>query len=112
MNDTRAAITMVGWNELMNCLTNNGRAMNAGERAEALEGSLLNMFGLKKRPRPQRQDIVVPEFLVELYQQQTGLHIDTTNLNTRGKLTQTANTVRTFANQGASRPSLFSIIYI
>ncbi|XP_045031009.1 bone morphogenetic protein 2-like [Daphnia magna] len=70
-----------------------------GERAEALEGSLLNMFGLKRRPRPgveTRQRIVVPEFLAELYRQQTGLEVDTTNLNLAGKLTQTANTVRTF----------------
>nr|CAG4637074.1 EOG090X07KO [Ceriodaphnia reticulata] len=73
-----------------------------GERAEALEGSLLNMFGLKRRPRPgaeKRQKIVVPDFLVELYRQQTGLEVDTTNLNLAGKLTQTANTVRTFAHQ-------------
>jgi bone morphogenetic protein 2/4 len=74
-----------------------------GERAEALEGSLLNMFGLKRRPRPgveTRQRIVVPEFLAELYRQQTGLEVDTTNLNLAGKLTQTANTVRTFSHQG------------
>nr|CAG4651041.1 EOG090X07KO [Simocephalus serrulatus] len=73
-----------------------------GERAEALEGSLLNMFGLKRRPRPgaeKRQRIVVPEFLAELYRQQTGLEVDTTNLNLAGKLTQSANTVRTFAHQ-------------
>lgn len=73
-----------------------------GERAEALEGSLLNMFGLKRRPRPgveTRQRIVVPEFLAELYRQQTGLEVDTTNLNLAGKLTQTANTVRTFSHQ-------------
>lgn len=59
------------------------------------------MFGLKRRPRPgaeKRQKIVVPEFLIELYRQQTGLEVDTTNLNLAGKLTQTANTVRTFAN--------------
>ncbi|XP_046645070.1 bone morphogenetic protein 2-like [Daphnia pulicaria] len=75
-----------------------------GERAEALEGSLLNMFGLKRRPRPgveTRQRIVVPEFLAELYRQQTGLEVDTTNLNLAGKLTQTANTVRTFSHQDA-----------
>ena len=65
-----------------------------------MEGSLLNMFGLKRRPRPSRQSISVPDFLVELYQQQTGLQVDTTDLNLRGKLTQTANTVRTFAHQG------------
>lgn len=61
------------------------------------------MFGLKRRPRPgaeKRQKIVVPDFLVELYRQQTGLEVDTTNLNLAGKLTQTANTVRTFAHQG------------
>ena len=71
-----------------------------GEGAEKLEGSLLNMFGLKHRPRPRRENIVIPDFLVELYRHQTGLDVDTTNLNLRGKMTHTANTVRTFANQG------------
>lgn len=81
----------------------NNKKGDIGERAEALEGSLLNMFGLKRRPRPgpeKRQRIVIPEFLAELYRQQSGLEVDTTNLNLAGKLTQTANTVRTFAHQG------------
>lgn len=73
-----------------------------GERAKELEGSLLHMFGLKRRPRPGQQPVVVPEFLVELYRQQTGLEVDTTNLNLAGKHTQTANTVRTFTHKGAS----------
>lgn len=58
------------------------------------------MFGMKRRPRPGAGKIVVPEFLIELYRQQTGLEVDTTNLNLAGKLTQTANTVRTFPHQG------------
>jgi hypothetical protein len=70
-----------------------------GEGAERLEASLLNMFGLKKRPRPRREAINVPEFLIELYRHQTGLEVDTTNFDLRGKLTQTANTVRTFAHE-------------
>merc|ERR1712071_490890 len=70
-----------------------------GERVEALEGSLLNMFGLKRRPRPQRGNIVIPQFLVELYRHQNGVDVDTTNLDLKGKLTQTANTVRTFTHQ-------------
>lgn len=73
-----------------------------GERAKELEGSLLNVFGLKRRPRPGQQAIVVPEFLVELYRQQTGLEVDTTNLNLAGKHTQSANTVRTFTHKGSS----------
>ena len=64
-----------------------------------MEASLLNMFGLKKRPRPRREAINVPEFLIELYRHQTGLEVDTTNFDLRGKLTQTANTVRTFAHE-------------
>nr|CAG4650213.1 EOG090X07KO [Sida crystallina] len=70
-----------------------------GEGAEQLEGSLLNMFGLKRRPRPKRQDIRIPEFLVEMYRQQSGQELDTTDLNLSGKMTQTANTVRTFAQE-------------
>nr|CAG4644852.1 EOG090X07KO [Leptodora kindtii] len=78
---------------------NSRRNKLTGEGAEKLEGSLLNMFGLKHRPRPRRENIVIPDFLVELYRHQTGLDVDTTNLNLRGKMTHTANTVRTFANQ-------------
>lgn len=69
---------------------------STGEGAERLEGKLLNMFGLQRRPRPKRDTIAVPEFLLDLYRRQTGLDVDTTNLNLQGKLTQTANTVRTF----------------
>lgn len=59
------------------------------------------MFGMKRRPRPGADaKIVIPEFLIELYRQQTGLEVDTTNLNLAGKMTQSANTVRTFVHQG------------
>nr|CAG4641760.1 EOG090X07KO [Eurycercus lamellatus] len=64
------------------------------------------MFGMKRRPRPDTDRIVVPDFLVELYRQQTGLEVDTTNLNLAGKLTQSANTVRTFASHHGEAPFL------
>jgi len=79
----------------------------AGEgAAAALEGSLLHMFGLQRRPHPQRSSIVIPEFLLELYRQQSAASASasglghTTNLNLQGKHTQTANTVRTFTHRG------------
>nr|CAG4642569.1 EOG090X07KO [Evadne anonyx] len=85
--------------------TSSARTMTGEGAAAALEGSLLNMFGLQRRPHPQRSKIVIPEFLMELYRQQSttsGSASDlgyTTNLNLQGKHTQTANTVRTFTHR-------------
>ncbi|KAK2705956.1 hypothetical protein QYM36_016093 [Artemia franciscana] len=54
------------------------------------------MLGMKKRPRPKRENVVIPDFLLELYKIQTGMDVDTTSINLSGKHTQDANTVRTF----------------
>jgi len=80
------------------------KTMTGEGAAAALEGSLLNMFGLQRRPHPQRNSIVIPEFLLELYRQQSATSASasghmTTNLNLQGKHTQTANTVRTFTHR-------------
>nr|CAG4640924.1 EOG090X07KO [Eulimnadia texana] len=79
----------------------------SNEKTAQLEGSLLSMFGLRSRPRPRRQDIVIPDFLVEQYEQQTGLEVDTTSFYTRGKFTQTANTIRTFTHRESDQDALY-----
>jgi len=67
---------------------------------KGVEESLLKMFSLSKRPRPDRSKVVIPEALIELYRQQTGLEVDTTALNAPGKRTGSANTVRSFTHKG------------
>jgi hypothetical protein len=67
---------------------------------KGVEESLLKMFSLSKRPRPDRSKVVIPEALIQLYRQQTGLEVDTTALNAPGKRTGSANTVRSFTHKG------------
>jgi len=66
---------------------------------KALETSLLSLFGLKKRPHPSGS-VVIPEAIKELYRRQTGLEVETTNFHLPGRLTASANTVRTFPHTG------------
>nr|CAG4644021.1 EOG090X07KO [Lepidurus arcticus] len=73
----------------------------------AVENSLLSMFGFKSRPRHRRQAVHVPAFLKELYEQQTGLSVETTDLFLRGKHTASANTVRTFAHREAEEDAAY-----
>jgi TGF-beta propeptide len=67
---------------------------------KGVEESLLKMFSLSKRPRPDRSKVVIPDALIQLYRQQTGLDVDTTSLNAPGKSTGSANTVRSFTHKG------------
>lgn len=67
---------------------------------KGVEESLLKMFSLSKRPRPDRSKVVIPDALIQLYRQQTGLEVDTTSLNAPGKSTGSANTVRSFTHKG------------
>ncbi len=62
--------------------------------AQNLEQALLKNLGLRARPRPAKRDI--PEFLIKLYEAQSGLEFDTVNFPLAGKLTDSANTLRTF----------------
>nr|UYM80453.1 bone morphogenic protein 2-4 [Terebratalia transversa] len=42
--------------------------------AEALERSLLKQFGLSQRPRPNLNDLVIPQYMKELYQKRSNIH--------------------------------------
>lgn len=67
---------------------------------DALESSLLRMFGFSKRPRPSR-NVVIPQYMIDLYRQQTGdLDTDIPSVFVRRQGTQQANTVRSFFHEG------------
>lgn len=69
---------------------------------KTIETSLMSLFGFSKRPRPNKKDIVIPKAMLELYEQQTGMEVDTTNFMLPGRLTSSANTVRSFTHEGRS----------
>ncbi|KAF4520596.1 hypothetical protein B566_EDAN006007 [Ephemera danica] len=64
-----------------------------------LEKGLLSALNLSRRPRPPGAGIVVPPILLDMYRRQTGLEVDTTALDTPGRHTRSANTVRTFTHR-------------
>ena len=71
-----------------------------------IEQQLLKHLGLRARPRPpghKRNDI--PEYLIKLYEAQSGQLFDTTNFPLQGKHTDSANTLRTFPAAAASAKS-------
>ena len=59
---------------------------------QEIEAQLLSYLGMKRRPKP--SNIVVPEFMIKMYEQQSGLEYETTNFAQPGKLTGSANTLR------------------
>ena len=66
---------------------------------EAEKTTLLNVLGLKKVPNilpSEREKIQIPEHIKELYEQKTGLEVDTTNFRLPGQNVGSANTARTF----------------
>lgn len=67
---------------------------------EALESSLLALFGLSRRPRPSK-DVVIPQYMIDLYRIQSGdtdTHIP--NVFTRSQAAKPANTIRSFFHEG------------
>nr|UYM80460.1 bone morphogenic protein 2-4 [Novocrania anomala] len=63
---------------------------------QALESSLLRMFGLKSRPRP-KKNIEIPQYLLDLYHKQTRDRDEMSmNFNVKGLLAGSANTARSF----------------
>ncbi|KAL0267428.1 UNVERIFIED_CONTAM: hypothetical protein PYX00_009704 [Menopon gallinae] len=66
---------------------------------KTIETSLMTLFGFSRRPRPNKKDIVIPKAMLELYEQQTGMEVDTTNFMLPGRLTSSANTVRSFTHE-------------
>ena len=65
-----------------------------------VEKNLMTLFGFSKRPRINKRDVVVPKAMLDLYKKQTGMDLDTTNFMLPGRLTSSANTVRSFTHQG------------
>ncbi|EEB15068.1 protein decapentaplegic precursor, putative [Pediculus humanus corporis] len=64
-----------------------------------VEKNLMTLFGFSKRPRINKRDVVVPKAMLDLYKKQTGMDLDTTNFMLPGRLTSSANTVRSFTHQ-------------
>nr|CAD7394755.1 unnamed protein product [Timema cristinae] len=75
-----------------------GRAMDA-DMLNSVETNLMSLFGFKRRPRLDRSKVVIPDAMLELYQRQTGLSLDTASLALPGRHTKTANTVRSFVHK-------------
>ena len=65
----------------------------------ALESSLLKLFGLSRRPRPTK-DIVIPQYMIDIYRSQTGDVGEIPEIFTRGSGVDPSNTVRSFYHQG------------
>ena len=63
---------------------------------EEVEAQLLSYLGMKRRPKP--SNIVVPEFMIKMYEKQSGLEYETTNFPSPGKLTGSANTLRSLSS--------------
>lgn len=72
------------------------------EVLQKVEKNLLSLFGFNKRPKPVGK-VVIPEAMVQLYKQQTGMDLDTAALPLPGRLTRSANTVRSFPHKGEQR---------
>ena len=59
---------------------------------QEIEAQLLSYLGMKRRPKP--DNLVIPEHMIKMYEQQSGLEFETTNFATAGKHTGSANTLR------------------
>ncbi|XP_034255364.1 protein decapentaplegic [Thrips palmi] len=86
------------------------------EVLQKVEKNLLSLFGFNKRPKPVGK-VVIPEAMVQLYKLQTGMDLDTAALPLPGRLTRSANTVRSFPHQVSGvdasfrRPDRFRLMF-
>ncbi|XP_033110539.1 bone morphogenetic protein 2-like isoform X2 [Anneissia japonica] len=75
------------------------RGLSREEVVKAFENNLLNMFGLKERPKP-KKDIVIPQYMMDLYKKQKenedGVRM---HFKVKGITTSSANTVRSFHHE-------------
>jgi len=62
---------------------------------EEVEKQLLSYLGMQRRPKA--ANIVVPEYMIKMYEQQSGLEFETTNFASTGKHTGSANTLRSLS---------------
>lgn len=66
-----------------------------GTSPRELEDQLLKVLGMKRRPRAANIDI--PDYMIKLYEAQSGLQYETTNFPSAGKHTASANTLRSLS---------------
>jgi hypothetical protein len=64
------------------------------------ENKLLKLLGMSRRPSPMRDKVKIPSYFMELYNNQVKADLPTPNLNLPGKLTRSANTIRSFYHTG------------
>jgi hypothetical protein len=71
----------------------------SSDQIKQIERSLLQIFGFKARPKPIRKDVVIPDYMVQLYRQKLkddlSMHINQKNTDSG-----TANTVRSYFHHG------------
>jgi bone morphogenetic protein 2/4 len=75
------------------------RALNAAT-AQEVEAQLLQALGMRRRPKA--SDLVIPEYMVRMYEAQSGLQFETTNFASSGKHTGSANTLRSLSAVNAA----------
>ena len=68
-----------------------------GASPAEIEEHLLQVLGMKRKPRLTRREI--PEHMIKLYEAQSGLEFETTNFPSPGKHTDSANTLRSLRAQ-------------
>jgi len=63
-----------------------------GLTPQEVETQLLTALGMRRRPK--NSNLVIPDYMVRMYEAQSGLQFETTNFASQGKLTGSANTLR------------------
>ena len=62
---------------------------------QEIEAQLLSYLGMQRKPKS--SNIVIPEYMIKMYEQQSGLEFETTNFASHGKNTGSANTLRSLS---------------
>lgn len=70
------------------------------EAFEAVQSSFLSKLGLRNRPMVDRSKVHIPQAMVEMYERQINGEYESTALPLPGRLTRSANTVRSYTHQG------------
>lgn len=63
-----------------------------------VETNLRTLFGFKGRPKVDRSKLIIPQALIDMYEEQSGSKLDITSINRPGLFTQTANTIRSYTH--------------
>ena len=70
-----------------------------GQMDPETEKNLLSVLGMKKRPQPKKK-IEIPDYMIELYKQQTGSEWITPHFDLKKKTVGPANTARSYHHIG------------